>query len=493
MISHLHSISSQNTLHQPLKMSHRGYLLIALGIIALIGSLVAAGCLYAQLGSLSFSIGGAGMIICILNSVLSKYFCVKTHSKEVEEKSSEDLELPSIAKEVKEKSSEDLEFPFIKDVAIKNDLLNHELLNTPVIKIIDPCESNPSSMRLSRLKGKKTLKNIEIIDQGKKTLKNEEIINIFKDCIKDLDKDLQIQARLSRLNFRWRNQIILKDLLFPWSNSRLRFMLMMDNELNTLPVTILDQFDNQLVWSAIGQRIKHLISKQKPVNLNFNKNGIVDLLLIDLPHLTADNIHIAPKKFPPITFLLININELKKIQTQKLTSEQLELIFSTTDRCNTDYFVQKLTPKQINACAHLITNTKLFANLSKNQIVDFDFSKINKRKKQEVFDILFSTDPGDFVKAQLLARLSVKKIYTLIPYFSNKHWEYISDAQTIDFDFSKINKRKKQEVCNILFSTENDNASKAARLLPKLKKKQISNITNGNYLSNAARGYLVKN
>ena len=50
-----------------------GYLLIALGIITLIGSLVAAGCLYAHLGYLVFAIGGGGTVISIVCFVLSNY------------------------------------------------------------------------------------------------------------------------------------------------------------------------------------------------------------------------------------------------------------------------------------------------------------------------------------------------------------------------------------------------------------------------------------
>lgn len=50
-----------------------GYLLIALGIIVLIGSLVATGCLYSRLGYSSLAIGGAGVVVCILSFLLSKY------------------------------------------------------------------------------------------------------------------------------------------------------------------------------------------------------------------------------------------------------------------------------------------------------------------------------------------------------------------------------------------------------------------------------------
>lgn len=59
-------------------INKRGYLVIALGTITLIGSLVATGYLYSQLGYTSFAIGGAGVIVCILSILLSKYRCGNT-------------------------------------------------------------------------------------------------------------------------------------------------------------------------------------------------------------------------------------------------------------------------------------------------------------------------------------------------------------------------------------------------------------------------------
>lgn len=50
-------------------------LFIALGIITMIGSLVATGCLYSQLEYTSFAIGGSGIVLGILCFLISKYCC----------------------------------------------------------------------------------------------------------------------------------------------------------------------------------------------------------------------------------------------------------------------------------------------------------------------------------------------------------------------------------------------------------------------------------
>jgi hypothetical protein len=51
------------------------YFLFALGIISLIGGLVAAGCLYFQLGHASLAIGGGGIAFGVVCYLLSKYCC----------------------------------------------------------------------------------------------------------------------------------------------------------------------------------------------------------------------------------------------------------------------------------------------------------------------------------------------------------------------------------------------------------------------------------
>ena len=58
------------------KSPHIGkYLLIALGIITLIGSIIATGCLYSQLGHTSFAIGGVGLILGFFCFLLSTRSC----------------------------------------------------------------------------------------------------------------------------------------------------------------------------------------------------------------------------------------------------------------------------------------------------------------------------------------------------------------------------------------------------------------------------------
>ncbi|MEZ5315611.1 MAG: hypothetical protein R3E91_05340 [Chlamydiales bacterium] len=389
-------------------MSKPGYLLIALGVIALIGSLVAAGCLYAQLGSLSFSIGGAGMIICILNSVLSKYCCLKKTNRHSSLNKTKDAK---------------------KRIRDKPPMQNNGNISPPLPPTIPQHQAHQQE-------------NIS-------AKKNEPFAL-------DLKK------------------------LYPTSEEELESFT--DDELKKIVASSLLWLNNEKVWNIIGQRLKTIENNKQLV-------GLDNTLLVDLKYLTANDINTNPKKFPPITFLLIDINELKKIQIQKLDDQQLQLIFSATDQSNTDYFIQRLTHDQITQCINKTKYTSslkklLFMNLSEEQVLNLDFSKIDK----DIFNLIFSLDESQRFNANvLLPKFKVDKIYDLIPYFSKEHFEHISDEQVKNMDFSHLrkirnkqdysaladNKEKMKAIVNILFSTENGQNSKAAKRIPTLSTENI--------------------
>jgi hypothetical protein len=62
-------------------INRQGAILIALGIIALVGSLVATGCLYHNLGYTSFAFVGGGLAICSVYLLLAYYFGLATKPK----------------------------------------------------------------------------------------------------------------------------------------------------------------------------------------------------------------------------------------------------------------------------------------------------------------------------------------------------------------------------------------------------------------------------
>ena len=75
MASFPQSIQTSNidqTLLKPETSHSCGHILIALGVIALIGGLVANGVLYSPLGNTSFAMGGSGIAVCILCVLLSR-------------------------------------------------------------------------------------------------------------------------------------------------------------------------------------------------------------------------------------------------------------------------------------------------------------------------------------------------------------------------------------------------------------------------------------
>ena len=91
----IHSLSSVDQITLKHEVSHFGHILIALGVIALIGSLVANGVLYSPMGNASFAIGGSGIAVCILCVLISKArFSQDNPVLEKAEESTEDYHSP---------------------------------------------------------------------------------------------------------------------------------------------------------------------------------------------------------------------------------------------------------------------------------------------------------------------------------------------------------------------------------------------------------------
>src|ERR1700722_19473576 len=72
-----HKASTPGT-SSPKSSNTCGYLLVALGIIVLIGSLVATGCLFSYMGYSSFAIGGGGILFGAICFLLKRYCCNPT-------------------------------------------------------------------------------------------------------------------------------------------------------------------------------------------------------------------------------------------------------------------------------------------------------------------------------------------------------------------------------------------------------------------------------
>jgi len=70
--------------------------------------------------------------------------------------------------------------------------------------------------------------------------------------------------------------------------------------------------------------------------------------------------------------------------------------------------------------------------LSNEQIFKLDFSKIDEKSFQAIFS------PYDDRTKVLLQKYPNERIYEICHYFEYKHWQMLSDEQILNFDFSKI-------------------------------------------------------
>ncbi|MFC2049203.1 hypothetical protein ACFLR2_00825 [Chlamydiota bacterium] len=504
-----------------------GYLLVALGIIGLIGSLVASGYFYSQLGYISHAIGGGGVAFAILCLLLNGYCCTKTEtpiqtSQPVRAKPAprrnprgQPQALPPQLPPARSSQPTAPALPPLPHILTLEPEASSPLLHSLSEKDFQTPGPNTRFLLLSAaLTASAKVPSLE--DLG--YVVDDDLLNIFltdwimpesrskddyfqKQCrtikesrsqdpegqkciacinsrIEDFDKEIQLKERLKRLRS---SPLKVRDLLPAWPNSRLQLRLMMDDELCLQTISFLSQMSDAEAWELIGSR---------PLRLSAMKKGCVapphttqeemdTVLLVDLPHFTAAQINACPSFFPPLTFVLISADELKRIDTSRLSTGQLQPLFTK--------FVQYLTPAQVNAVIRLITDKTLFASLSEAQVLGFDDSQMD----QEIFNILFSTEGDHFSNAHdLLPQLSLQRIYQLSKFFSDEHWKYLGKEHTLAFDFSQIEESKRQEVFNILFSTEGDHFSNAHDLLPQLTLPRIYQLSQ--FFSDEHWNYLGK-
>lgn len=354
------------------------YVFLALGIITLIGSLVATGMLYSQLGTTSLAIAGGGVAVALLSFILSRYCytlippatspVIPTTSSVTQEEptlpslldltiTGESPLLQALPMTQFQRQRSDKVALFAeaslwgeeKRVGKQDIVSDHGLLETSLFFWVTrhPLISYATEQ-------------LEIInDPTRKT--QVELINAR---IEELDKAVQLKERLERgIPF-----IPIKFLLPAWDDSPLKLALMTDEEISSLKLSACAHLNLSIVW---GERERILeLSKEHP---EFTKKSMEDLLLIDLPKMKADEIY----AFPPCTFGLIEETELKKIDVQKLSPDQLHFIFR--------YCVQSLEPAQVNVCIPQIKDKTLFKNLSDKQVLSFDLSQMD----QEIFNVLF--------------------------------------------------------------------------------------------------------
>ena len=333
---------------------------VALGVILLIGSLVAAGLLYQQLGYFSLAIASVGVVLSVVSFVLSSYCgspeTIKSEhpiplpSKPEMVKALKPQSTPERTPEVKKevpppKAEEKKPQPVLPPLPFIFDL--QKLGSSPLLQSL-PQEAflrldgggNIGPFLLSRLllgekeKESEALLNRSDLDSDllniplffwlnpeqkhllarddHKTLNDPRRtyrIALINDRIKALNAAVQLEERFQRLGSPF---IMIRDLLPAWPQSPLRVILMLDDELAQLKVSSIKQMDPVLLWDKLHTRIHALADKKTEFNLPapLTEENIDTILLIDLPKFNAQQINAGPLHFTPLTFLLLPHFEL---------------------------------------------------------------------------------------------------------------------------------------------------------------------------------------
>lgn len=225
-----------------------------------------------------------------------------------------------------------------------------------------------------------------------------------------------------------------------------------------LTVASLDYLGHDHVFATLFNRIASLSGKQKTPHLptQYTKESLATIPLVDLGQLPLGSIDPSLlAHIPPLTLGLVPVDELKKIKTTKLPATHWECLPhlshpKTTYGCKKQLqLVRYFEPEQINdAIDQIKLCRRLLGQLSIKQISGLDPKKVDQTTLEAMFDVSNSTRCE-----KRLAKLPIDKIYAFSPHFSSTHWKFLGKKHTLAFDFDQIDESKRQEVFDILFTT----------------------------------------
>lgn len=534
------------------------YIVSALGIILLIGSMVATGCLYSRLGYTSFAIVGGGLVLSILSCFSCKY-CVTTETVTRTVEAPPERKDQVITTVVVSEKPPSIPQPENTTITTPPPVTREEPDDPPEIPPDEPELENttppeappepepspppkvepalpplPSILELqldathplsqalpmdrfptrdpgvilgyhtsmginpavAKEKFKDKLFDDELLDtvllgwiDGDRGYNNrlirdrEEQIEAIKVRIAQLDQAVQLKERIHRLK---NTDLKLRDLLPAWADSRLKLVLMMDEELSQLTAFSIKQWDNKLLWDGVSTRIQALSRKKNDVP---SLHDISTALLVDLAKCTADQINAHTTLFPLITCQLIDLNEFKKIDFDKMT-HQKEIIDARFPRMPNGYPTneaqQMLNAFEVEHIYHLapyLSNT-LWQSLKKPLVSKIDFSKLflrlgNEMEKQRVVDLIFPDENKYRDAPQVIQSLEIANIYHLSPYLSDELWKVPDKKQVVALDFATLfqkitDETKRKQMINAIF--HETWYGTAASLLKSMQKPQVELI-----------------
>lgn len=195
---------------------------------------------------------------------------------------------------------------------------------------------------------------------------------LIRDRLKQFNEIVHFEKRLPH----YPPFLKIKHLLPKWEESILKYAFLSAHELISLklkdiiPLPFLDLED------AIGNNIRYLSKKGKSIS-PLSKENLLDLPLIDLESLTADDLHAFTQDLHPFAFSLISLSIIPELDMKLFSREQLQALFQSEER------VIKLNPKQINDCLKNLPLESLYS-LSKWQCTRIDLARANQEQKSVI-------------------------------------------------------------------------------------------------------------
>lgn len=244
------------------------------------------------------------------------------------------------------------------------------------------------------------------------------------------------------------------ELCVPWNESNLKYSLMMDDELKTLTISENRVFSWESFMNILGTRIYSLASQAKD-NEPLTAENLKNLLLIQVPNLTAEEINKFSNELPPFLFSLINPEIVPSLETASFSEKQLEFLLKVKN------LQEALTNDQLLDCVKRAKNRSLFSYLTDGHSEYL----LNTLPSKDLDKVLVQTilDPNKTWTKNYLKKVTLdQKFYELQIFFESKQWTLLSNDKILELDFNKISSDQKEQkkVFDHLYSIYDENRTR---------------------------------
>lgn len=249
--------------------------------------------------------------------------------------------------------------------------------------------------------------------------------------IQEIGEEIFFQ-RLNETKKKYLDLVTLVDLKLSMSASNIKYALMSDDEFKTLTLNQLKE-DAAESNTILSKRLKDLTVGSQQIN--FEGRDILDLPLIQFRNLSGTTINAFIEKIPASIFHLFTDQQIKEINFEKVSKEQIDKLFILDDKEELRRFAL-LSPTQVNAMLDKLDRLHL-TFISDYQLMKLDLKHLSQERLGQLF---FYVDGKEELRR--FALLSPEQVNSILNRLDDYRLTFISDEQLVKLQLKKHSQKE---------------------------------------------------